>query len=56
MTSSIRPATGHANLADGQIDPQLLAEIAVQADAPIVLETPAEGLAEDIAFLREHST
>lgn len=46
----------HANLADGQIDPQLLAEIAVQADAPIVLETPAEGLAEDIAFLREHST
>ncbi|MBS9373212.1 putative endonuclease 4 [Rhodococcus sp. B50] len=45
----------HANLADGQIDPQLLAEIAVQADAPIVLETPAEGLADDIAFLREHS-
>ncbi|MGN0123059.1 MAG: deoxyribonuclease IV, partial [Rhodococcus sp. (in: high G+C Gram-positive bacteria)] len=28
----------------------------VAADAPIVLETPAEGLAEDIAFLREHST
>ena len=46
----------HANLVDGQIDPQLLAEIAVQADAPIVLETPAEGLAEDIAFLREHAS
>lgn len=45
----------HANLADGTIDPQLLVEIAKKADAPIILETPGEGLADDIAFLREHT-
>lgn len=46
----------HANLADGQIDPQLLAEIAMRADAPVVLETPADGIADDIAYLREHTS
>jgi len=43
----------HANLADGTIDAELLAEVVRTADAPVVLETPAEGLAEDLAYLRE---
>ncbi|MBB3038145.1 deoxyribonuclease IV [Hoyosella altamirensis] len=43
----------HANLADGTIDPQLLTEVVRQAGAPVVLETPAEGLEDDIEFLRE---
>ena len=43
----------HANLADGQIDPALLVEVATAAGAPIILETPEDGMAEDIAFLRE---
>jgi len=45
----------HANLADGTIDPQLLAEIAVTSGAPVVLETPSAGIAGDIAYLREHT-
>ncbi|CAM2810761.1 deoxyribonuclease IV [Skermania piniformis] len=47
-------ADRHANLADGTIDPQLLAEVCRTADAPVVLETPAVGIADDLAFLREH--
>jgi deoxyribonuclease-4 len=47
-------ADRHANFADGTIDPQLLAEVCRTADAPVVLETPAEGVAEDLAYLREH--
>ncbi len=43
----------HANFSDGTIDPQLLAEVCKSADAPVILETPAEGLAEDLAYLRE---
>ena len=43
----------HANLADGQIDPALLVEVATAAGAPIVLETPEDGMADDIAYLRE---
>ena len=43
----------HANLADGTIDAELLAEVVRTADAPVVLETPSEGLAEDLAYLRE---
>lgn len=43
----------HANLADGLIDPQLLTEVVRQADAPVVLETPAEGITADIAYVRE---
>ncbi len=46
----------HANLADGTIDPQLLAEVALKANAPVILETPAEGLADDIAYLREQTS
>ncbi|MBO0854405.1 MAG: deoxyribonuclease IV, partial [Nocardia sp.] len=47
-------ADRHANFADGTIDPQLLAEVCRTADAPVVLETPAEGVAEDLTYLREH--
>ncbi len=47
-------ADRHANFADGTIDPQLLAEVCKTADAPVILETPAEGVADDMAYLREH--
>jgi deoxyribonuclease-4 len=43
----------HANIAAGTIDPDLLAEIVSAAGAPVVVETPSEGQAADIAFLRE---
>lgn len=44
----------HANVvgAKGTIDPDVLAEVARAADAPVVVETLAEGQADDIAFLR----
>lgn len=46
----------HANVVgsnQGTIDPQALAAVAATAGAPVVCETPAEGQADDIAFLRE---
>lgn len=43
----------HANVGTGTIDPDLLVSVCRQAGAPIVVETPAEGQAADIAFLRE---
>jgi deoxyribonuclease-4 len=43
----------HANIKTGMIDPELLTAVAAQAGAPIIVETPADGQAEDIAFLRE---
>jgi deoxyribonuclease-4 len=43
----------HANVADGTIDPDQLAAVCCAAGAPVVVETPAEGQADDIAFLRE---
>ncbi|MDG3009689.1 deoxyribonuclease IV [Rhodococcus sp. D2-41] len=43
----------HANLASGTIDPAVLAEVCRTAGAPIVLETPAEGIADDLAYLRD---
>lgn len=47
-------ADRHANFADGTIDPQLLAEVCRTAGAPVILETPAEGVADDLKYLREH--
>jgi deoxyribonuclease-4 len=44
----------HANFADGTIDPDLLAEVCRTAGAPVILETPEEGVADDLAYLREH--
>jgi deoxyribonuclease IV len=43
----------HATIGKGTIDPKLLAEVVLAADAPVVVETPGEGQAEDIAFLRD---
>jgi deoxyribonuclease IV len=43
----------HANVADGTIEPDALVAVCSAAGAPVVVETPAEGQAADIAFLRE---
>lgn len=45
----------HANLEQGEIDPQLVVAVVRAADAPVVVETPGgvEGQAADIAFLRQ---
>lgn len=42
----------HANIGSGKIGAELLREVARQAEAPVVVETPAEGQAADIAYLR----
>jgi deoxyribonuclease-4 len=47
-------ADRHANLGKGQIDPELILGVCRSAGAPIVVETPGDGQAADIAFLREH--
>lgn len=43
----------HANLSSGTIPPDVLLAVAATARAPIVLETPGEGQADDVALLRE---
>jgi deoxyribonuclease-4 len=43
----------HANISDGTIPPDALVAVCAAAGAPVVVETPAEGQADDIAFLRE---
>ncbi|MGB3770691.1 MAG: deoxyribonuclease IV [Rhodococcus sp. (in: high G+C Gram-positive bacteria)] len=42
----------HANLESGEIDPEVLAAVASAAGAPVLLETPADGMTSDIAYLR----
>jgi deoxyribonuclease-4 len=42
----------HANIESGTIDPDILVAVCAAAGAPVVVETPAEGQAADIAFLR----
>ncbi|MEV0703632.1 deoxyribonuclease IV [Saccharopolyspora sp. NPDC050389] len=42
----------HANIGAGNIDPDLLVAVCASAGAPVVVETPDEGQADDIAFLR----
>lgn len=42
----------HANLGSGEIDPSVLAAVASASGAPIMLETPADGMKDDVAFLR----
>ncbi|GAA5144631.1 deoxyribonuclease IV [Pseudonocardia eucalypti] len=44
----------HANIAAGTIDPDQLVAVCAAAGAPVVVETPAEGMAEDISYLRKH--
>lgn len=48
----------HANVVGGEgtIDPDLLAAVVSAAGAPAIVETPAEGQAADIAYLRESVT
>lgn len=45
----------HANVVngDGTIEPEVLVAVAVEAGAPVVVETPGAGQAADIAYLRE---
>ncbi|MEC3974683.1 deoxyribonuclease IV [Amycolatopsis sp. H20-H5] len=45
----------HANVVggDGTIDPEVLVGVAAEAGAPVVVETPGDGQAGDIAYLRE---
>ncbi|TWP52896.1 deoxyribonuclease IV [Lentzea tibetensis] len=43
----------HANINTGTIDPDQLVAVCASADAPVVVETPDEGQAGDIAFLRD---
>lgn len=45
----------HANIGAGRIDPEVLRAVCASAGAPVVVETPAEGQAEDIAFLRDRA-
>jgi deoxyribonuclease-4 len=49
-------ADRHANVGEGLIDADALAEVVRLAGAPVVVETPGgrEGQAADIAWLREH--
>jgi deoxyribonuclease IV len=43
----------HENLGKGQIGGELLAAVVKAAGAPVVCETPAAGIADDIAFVKE---
>jgi deoxyribonuclease-4 len=43
----------HANVGAGTIDPDLLVAVCAAADAPVVVETPADGQAADIKLLRD---
>lgn len=45
-------ADRHANLGQGMIEGELLLGVVRAAGAPVVVETPAEGQAADIAWLR----
>jgi len=46
-------ADRHATFGAGQIDPQAIAAIVRDAGCDVIVETPAEGQAADIAYLRE---
>jgi deoxyribonuclease IV len=43
----------HANIANGTIEPEQLVAVCAAAGAPVVVETPADGQAADIAYLRD---
>jgi deoxyribonuclease IV len=45
-------ADRHDNIGKGQIDPELIVAVLRAAGAPAVVETPGDGQAEDIEFLR----
>ena len=46
-------ADRHANIGTGQLDGDDLAGLLKSAGAPILVETPSEGQAADIAWIRE---
>jgi deoxyribonuclease-4 len=46
-------ADRHANLGDGEIDLDLILAVVRSAGAPVIVETPSDGQADDIALLRE---
>ncbi|RJQ83405.1 deoxyribonuclease IV [Pseudonocardiaceae bacterium YIM PH 21723] len=43
----------HANIGAGTIDPELLVAVVASAGCPAVVETPSDGQAADIAYLRK---
>jgi deoxyribonuclease-4 len=47
-------ADRHANLGDGRIDPELILAVVRAAGAPVIVETPGDGQADDIAWLRDN--
>jgi deoxyribonuclease IV len=47
-------ADRHANLGDGRIDPDLILKVVREAAAPVIVETPGDGQAADIAWLRDN--
>jgi deoxyribonuclease-4 len=44
----------HEHLGSGTIDPTILVEVVRTADAPVICETPMDGVKDDIAFLRDN--
>jgi deoxyribonuclease-4 len=46
-------ADRHANFDVGTFDSELIAEVCRQAGCDVIVETPAEGQASDLEFLRE---
>jgi len=43
----------HEHLGAGTIDPSILVEVVRMANAPVICETPIDGVKDDIAFLRD---
>lgn len=43
----------HANYSVSLLDPQLIADVVRAADCPVVVETPPDGQAADIGYLRD---
>jgi deoxyribonuclease-4 len=46
-------ADRHANLEAGEIDPSVIADICRAAGCDVIVETPGEGQAADVAYLRK---
>jgi deoxyribonuclease-4 len=44
----------HEHLGSGTIDPTILVEVVRTANAPVICETPMDGVKDDIAFLRDN--
>ena len=44
----------HEHLGSGTIDPTILVDVVRTANAPVICETPMDGVKDDIAFLRDN--